>query len=234
VDSELSFEEVVRTTRAVRRLSPDPVPPEKLRRLVEIAALATNSANEQTWGFVIVTDEAQRARLGALYLEIAARSVRLIAEGERPARDADQLRVYRNTWNFARRFAEVPALIACCARGSRPTDPSWLAAWYGSIFPAVQNLMLAARARGLGSVLTTLHLRQEARAKQILELPDDVNPEALVALGYPLFPFKGPKRRPASEVTHWNRWGGSQELPPGGSEELPPGDSEELPPGDSE
>jgi nitroreductase len=206
---ELSFDEVVRSTRAVRRLRPDPVPPADLRRLVEVATLATNSANEQSWGFVIVSEPGQRGRIGELYREIAARSVRLIAEGERPARDAEQLRVYRNTWRFAQRFAEVPAMIACCARGARPTDPSWLAAYYGSIFPAVQNLMLAARARGLGSVLTTLHLRQEQRFKQILGLPDDVNPEAVVALGYPEFPFRSPERRPAAEVTHWNRWGGS-------------------------
>jgi len=210
METEPSFEEVVRTTRAVRRLRRDPVPPEELGALVEIASLATNSANEQTWGFVIVTEAAQRERIAALYLEIASRSVRLIAEGERPARDADQLRVYRNTWRFAQRFAEVPVFVVCCARGVRPKDPSWLAAYYGSIFPSVQNLMLAARARGLGSVLTTLHLRQEPRFKQILDLPDDANPEAVVALGYPEFPFRPPKRRPAGEITHWNRWGGSR------------------------
>jgi nitroreductase len=208
VESELTFDEVVRTTRAVRRLKSDPVPASELCALVEIATLATNSANGQEWAFVIVADPEQRAKLGALYLEIAARSVRLVAEGERPARDADQLRVYRNTWRFAQRFGGAPAVIVCCGRGARPSDPSWLAAYYGSIFPAVQNLMLAARARGLGTVFTTLHLREERRLKQILSIPDDVNPEAVIPVGYPESSFKPPKRRPASEVTHWDRWNG--------------------------
>ena len=114
--------------------------------------------------------------------------------------------MYRNTWRFASRYGQVPALIVCCLTGARPTDPSWQVAYYGSIFPAIQNLMLAARSRGLGSVLTTLHLREEKRFKQILGLPDDVNPEAVVPVGRPEFPFKPPKRRSASEVTHWDRW----------------------------
>jgi nitroreductase len=204
-----TFDEIARTTRAVRRFKPDPVARDDLRYLVEVATRASNSANEQTWRFVVVTDAEQRRRIGELYAGIASRSVRLVAEGERPARDAEQLRVYRNTWRFARRFGEVPALIVCCLQGVRPADPSWQAAWYASIFPAVQNLMLAARARGLGTVLTTLHLREEARFKQILHLPEDVHPEAVIPVGHPEFPFKAPKRRPASEVTHWDRWDGA-------------------------
>ena len=78
---------------------------------------------------------------------------------------------------------------------------------YGSIYPAIQNLMLAARARGLGTTLTTLHKAAEDEIKAILEIPDDVDTVALIPIGYPEGRFGRPKRRPSRDVTHWDRWG---------------------------
>ena len=84
---------------------------------------------------------------------------------------------------------------------------TWTSTYYGSLYPAVQNLMLAARYCGLGTVLTTLHLIEEPRIKQILEIPDEMNTEAIIPVGYPEGRFAQPLRAPAAEVTHWERWG---------------------------
>jgi nitroreductase len=81
------------------------------------------------------------------------------------------------------------------------------ATWYGSIFPAVQNMMLAARARGLGTVLTTLHLGAEQAVKDLLGIPDDVATVAIIPIGHPEGEWKKPVRRPSEELTHWDQWG---------------------------
>ena len=91
-------------------------------------------------------------------------------------------------------------------RSPRPTDLAWSATWYGSIFPAVQNLMLAARSRGLGTVLTTLHLLDEAPFKKILGLPDDVHSVAIIPVGHPEGKFGPPVREPVETFLHRDRW----------------------------
>ena len=201
------FEEVLFSLRAMRRLKPDPVPEQDLRYIVEAATQAATGENRQRWGFVVVTDAELRRRVAEVYLEIATSRVRPSAEGETAATDPAELKVYRNAWRFAQRIDQVPALIVCCARGPRPDDVTWTSTYYGSLYPAVQNLMLAARYCGLGTVLTTLHLIEEPRIKQILEIPDEMNTEAIIPVGYPEGRFAQPLRAPAAEVTHWERWG---------------------------
>src|SRR5207248_7965024 len=97
-------------------------------------------------------------------------------------------------------MGEAPALVIPCARGERVRHT-------GSVFPAIQNLMLAARALGLGTTLTTIHLRDEPAVKEILDIPDDVHTYAIVPVGYPLGRWGEAPRRPSGEVTYWNRWG---------------------------
>ena len=100
-------------------------------------------------------------------------------------------------------------MIVCCLRGPHPTgQPATVqATWYGSILPAVQNLMLAARARGLGTVLTTMHIFSEDEVKQALGIPDEFSTVAIIPIGYPEGEWRQPVRRPSAEVTHWNAWG---------------------------
>lgn len=187
----------------MRRLKKDPVPEADLRFLIEAATQAPSGHNMQSWGFIIVRDADQRRRIGEAYLELAKTSVKTTLDGEMP--EADR-KVYQNAWRLAERFVDIPVLIVACMHGPIPDTPAWESTYYGSIYPAVQNLMLAARSRGLGTVLTTLHLLDEAPFAKILELPNNVHTTAIIPVGYPQGEFRRPLRAPAESVTHWDRW----------------------------
>lgn len=201
--SELSLRDAMFSLRAMRRLKKDPVPEEDLRFLIEAATQAASGHNQQSWGFIIVQDAEQRRRIGEAYLELASDSVSTALEGEMAESDR---KIYQNAWRLAQRFVDIPVLIVCCMRGSVPMDRAWQSTWYGSIYPAIQNLMLAARSRGLGTVLTTLHLLDETPFRKILELPDDVSTVAIIPVGYPEGKFGKPLRAPAENFTHWDYW----------------------------
>jgi nitroreductase len=201
-----SLVEAIYSLRAMRRLAPDPVPEEALRFLVDAATQAPSASNAQDWAFVVVTDPGQRRRLGELYREVGRAVIRDGAlAGGRLAPETEK--VYRNAMRLVEGMGDAPALIVVAARGPHPADPARAAAWYGSLFPAVQNLMLAARARGLGTTLTTLHKLREAEVKAVLGIPDDWETVALIPVGRPLGRFGRPRRTPSAQVTHWDRWG---------------------------
>jgi nitroreductase len=219
----------------MRRLKPDPVPTEVLEQIVRAATWAPSGSDAQHYGFVVVTERETMARLGELwreavetYLALAGRVVPDMAD-DRHARMAAALR------HQAEHFDQTPALVAACygrsrvdrsilfdLRGNvalaRRLGPSRLRALAAgarsasglgeaaSIYPAVQNLLLAARAHGLGATITVWHLLREADFRQVLEVPDDHGIYALVPLGYPAGRFGPVRRRPLAEVLHWERW----------------------------
>jgi nitroreductase len=227
--------EVMATMRAMRRLKPDPVPDALLERVVEAATWAPSASNVQAYNFVVVTDREQIARLAdpwgacvAFYL-----STVVTPDGvseEKYDRMKDALRHQRD------HFKEIPALILACydysawerrmamkltntlpamrrlgwrrgvtlVRGSQRIAAMGEAA---SIYPAVQNLLLAARANGLGAVMTTWHMMLEPEFKQILDIPRSVKVFSIVPVGWPTGNFGPVVRRPATEVIHRNRWG---------------------------
>ena len=203
---EISLVEAIYTLRAMRRLAPDPVSEQDLRFLVDAATQAPSASNGQHWAFIIVTDAGQRRRLGDLYREVGRAVIRdqALASGRLPP---ETEKVYRNAMRLVEGMASVPALIVVAALGHHPADAMQGAAWYGSLFPAVQNLMLAARSRGLGTTLTTLHKLREAEVKAVLGIPDAWETVALIPVGRPLGRFGPVLRTPSEQVTHWNRWG---------------------------
>ena len=206
-DGDLSIHDAIHTLRAMRRLRPDPVPEEEIRYVIESATQAASATNAQQWAFVVVRDAEQRRKVGELYREIAEKLVRPAAE-EGSGIPEETRKVYGHAWAFAERMPEVPAMIVACMREPVAGEAvSANAAYFGSIFPAVQNLMLAARARGLGTTLTTLHLAEEKRFKEILGIPESVQTIAMIPMGYPTGKWKQPFRRPIDEITHWDRWG---------------------------
>ena len=213
---EMTLRDAMFSLRSMRRLKSDPVPEEDLRFLIEAATQAPNGENQQSWRFVVVQDADQRRRIGEAYQELAATSVRPVVDGEAGENLPESERfIYGNAWRLAQRIGDAPALIFLCVKGPVPDDRAWGATYYGSIFPAAQNLMLAARSRGLGSVLTTLHLLDEKPFREILALPEGVNTIALIPVGYPEGKFGPPLRDPAPTVTHWDRW--NDESPSGHS-----------------
>lgn len=197
--------EVIKTNRAVRRFKPDPVSAELLDQVLTAAVHAPNGGNSQSWHFLVIQDPAVRAQIGSFYRDAYLTHYDAIASAaaaQSPARE----RVYRSSRYLADHMAdEPPVLILAC--GERPPgglDAGRMAG--ASIFPAVQNLMLAARALGLGTCLTTIHQHREAEIKACLGIPEHVDSYALIPLGFPETAFGPLTRRPAAEVTHRDRW----------------------------
>jgi nitroreductase len=204
--SELSLHDAIYTTRAMRRLGTEPVSEDDLRYIVEAATMAPSGGNAQRWAFVVITDPAAKRRIGDIYRDLGRKYV--LARGlESGGLSERARRVYRNAMRLVEHLGEAPALILACVRERPPGDPAAATAYYGSIFPAIQNLMLAARSRGLGTTLTTLHKLREDDVRQLLAIPDEVETIALIPVGRPRGTWGFPRRRPSSEVTHWNRWG---------------------------
>ena len=208
-----TVDHLLTTTRAVRkRLDLErPVEPEVLERCIEIALQAPSGSNRQGWHFVVVTDPAKRRALADLY----RRSFRAYAASSQPQpppapaeddpRIAQAPRVRASATYLSERMHEVPVLVIPCIEGrAEHAGVSAQAALYGSILPATWSLMLALRARGLGTAWTTLHLVYEREAAAILDIPDSVTQVALIPVAY----FRGtgfparqaPARRPTGPI----------------------------------
>ena len=202
----MPLEDAMRTQRAIRRLKPDPVDDALVLRLIELAQKAPTGSNAQNWEFVVVKDRAVKARLGALN----NRAWRLYGGiGRRMVRDQPaMLRIMDAVQWQADHFAEIPVIVIACLRGPRAYFPPMVASsYYGSIYPSVQNLLLAARAAGLGAALITLPLWSTFLARRALGLPWSVQPAAVIPLGWPRGRYGPTTRRPVGEVVHVDRYG---------------------------
>lgn len=197
---DIGLFEAIYTQRAIRQFKPDPVPEELIRKLVEAATKAPSGSNSQPWRFVVIRDQALKRRIGADY--------RTVWEAEyRPRMTGVQGSVRASSAYLAQHLQESPVLILACIE--HDGSPSSLRRG-ASIYPAVQNLLLAARGLGLGAVITTMHKwRHEGQIKEMLGIPDNVETAALIPVGYPAEGMRyGPTRRkPVEEVTYWDRWG---------------------------
>ena len=203
---ELALHEALYSLRAMRRLKPDPVPESDLRYLVDAATQALSGENRQRWSFVVINEPEARRRVAEIYRDLGRT---FIGEAflDRDDLPDHERRIYRNANRLSERMREVPAFILVCVRGEPPVEPVQAATYWGSIFPAIQNLMLAARSRGLGTTLTTLHKIREGEVKAALGIPDEVETVALIPVGFPEGEWGQPRREPSASVTHWNRWG---------------------------
>ena len=204
----MDFFDVVGTQRAMRRLKPDPIPASALRSILDAAICAPSGGNRQGWSFIVVRDPAVRAKIAELYRESFAELVRKVPAYQQatsaPA-DSPERRMIASAQHLADHMADAPVLVLACLAtdGVRPGLTSG-----ASIYPAVQNILLAARALGIGSTLTTVHhWFRHAEIRKVLGVPDDVEVAALIPLGYPQGSFGRPPRRPVSEVAYADRWG---------------------------
>ena len=215
--NELSADDVLRTTRAIRkRLDFDrPVPREVIRECLEIAVQAPTGSNRQNWHFVVVTDEAQRNAMGDLYrravsaAQADAKALTRIDPVDSATYDAQTARVNSSAHWFFDHIQRAPGMLIPCISG-RPTNPGLMAtaSHFGSVIQAAWSFMLAARARDIGTVWTTVHLALEEEAAAILDIPyNDVMQMALIPFGYVVGnPFRKATREPLELVTHWDRW----------------------------
>lgn len=202
------------TTRAVRRrLDLDrPVDRAVLLECIAIAQQAPTGGNRQGWSFVVVTDEAKRARIAELYREVSLEAFERSRDRALARGDGQTARVYAGALHLAGVLHRVPVHVIPCIRGSflgaeAPTVAA--AGLYGSIVPAAWSFQLALRARGLGSAWTTMHLHREREVAELLGIPDDVTQVALLPVAhYTGDAFSPAARPPAETVTHWDGWTG--------------------------
>ncbi len=215
--SEMGIYETMRTLRAVRRLRPDPIPVDVLHRVLEAATWAPTGGNVQPWRIVAVKDRALKEPLGKLYAERwaayskqyrtgipASASVDVRARAERTLDAGDYL---------ANHFGETPVIAVFCfnPKNMAITDSKQdrvSVVGGGSVYTAVENLLLAARAEGLGCVLTTLLCECEPEVRKLLAIPDPWYTASAIPLGYPVGRGHGPLiRRPVEHLVYLDSWG---------------------------
>ncbi len=204
----MSLEDAMRTQRTIRRLKDDPVDDALVLHLIELALKAPTGSNAQNWEFIVVKDRAVKAKLGRLnrfaFSIYGALGRRLV---ERSG-DQKMLKIINAVQWQADHFEDVPVLVVACLKGFVPPWPAVApASAYGSIFPSVQNLLLAARAAGLGAALITLPLWSKFLARRALGLPWNISPCAVIPLGWPRGRYGPTTRRPVEEVVSLDRYG---------------------------
>jgi nitroreductase len=191
---EIGLFEAIDTQRGLRRFKPDPVPDDMITRVLQAAIKAPSGGVQQGWSFIVVRDPEIRRKIGDLYRTGSRFDIRDDMTGQ-------QRRVYRLAQDLEDHLDDVPVLIVACLRGGLGSG--------ASIYPAVQNILLAARGLGLASVLTTRQSRFEADIKEILGIPDEVSTAALLPIGFPAEGTRyGPtRRRQLDEVAFDGQWG---------------------------
>lgn len=206
---ELGIFEVMYSCRAMRRLKPDPVPEELLVKLIDAANQAPSGSNSQSARWIVVRDAEQKRRLAelnkaAVRAYVGPQSGRA---GALPHQSAEKRQRMLDAvlWQ-AEHMHEIPALVIACFKFPEPVSGSAAARAGGSIWPGVQNLLLAARALGLGAAPTTLGLSDRKAAKEVLALPDDMEAFCLIPVGYPMGKFGPLTRLPVEETMRWDRW----------------------------
>lgn len=206
----MPMEEAMRTQRAVRRLHLDPVPHDVLLPLLELSLKAPTSSDSQDWHYILVEDPEQKARLARLYRRLYRLFNPIV---QRQARgDAQQLRAIRPGQWQAENFERLPVfVIPCYRRGLKHKAVGHpqisVASFYGSVFPAVQNLLLACRAVGLGASLQTLPIWWVPSVRRILGLPRNIVPVCIIPIGWAKGRYGPTTRRPIGEVVHLDRYG---------------------------
>jgi nitroreductase len=203
---DMPLEQAMMSQRAIRRLKTDPVDDALVLRLIELATKAPTGSNQQNWEFIIVRDptvKASLARANRRALAVYGRIGRIVKRGDPGIqRILDAVEWQRD------HFEEIPVLVVACLRGPRlPFPPVAATSYYGSIYPSVQNLLLAARAAELGAALITLPLWSTIQARRALGLPWSVTPCAVIPLGWPRGRYGPTTRRLVGEITHLDRYG---------------------------
>ena len=211
---DMPLREAMTTQRAVRRVLPDPVDDAVVLRCIELALRAPTGANGQNWEFIVVKDRRVKEKLAKRYRQAWKVYYGLVLR-RIVARDEEMAKTARAVQWQVDHFEEIPVLVVACLRlgvreGRVPfalMPHASLSGYWGSIYPSVQNLLLAARAMGLGASLITLPLWNQTLARRILRLPYSVTPCCIVPLGWPRGRYGPTTRKPVHEVVHLDSYG---------------------------
>ncbi|MEO8814692.1 MAG: nitroreductase family protein [Mycobacterium sp.] len=211
---DMPLQQAMMTQRAVRRVLPDPVDDTLVLKCIELALRAPTGNDGQNWEFIVVKDRHVKENLGRRYRQ-AWRIQRGVVLRRAVARDESMAKIARAIQWQVDHFAEIPVLVVACLRLSAQEGRLPFvrmphvaeSAYWGSIYPSVQNLLLAARAIGLGASLITLPLWNQSSARQILGLPRGVTPCCIVPLGWPRGRYGPTTRKPVEHVAHRDAYG---------------------------
>ena len=215
----------IHSARSLRRFKADPVPEPLIKQILDAAIRAPSAGNAQNWAFVVARDPGLRRALGEVYRKASKIAEAMYAARGRPAHvTPGQFQRMMSTgahlWDH---MGEAPVILLPCQR--RPVVPPAeslppdIRAYYrqelayverirgASIYPAVQNILLACRALGLGTTITTNHIRCEDEVRRLIGMPDDFDSFAMMPVGWPIDTFGPLTRRPLGEVVHVDGWG---------------------------
>jgi len=222
--TELGIFEAIYSARSLRKLKPDPVPEALITQILDAAIRAPSAGNVQNWVFLVVRDPEQRRRLGAIYRKASDIASAVYAARGRPAHMSEEQfqRFMSSGAHLWDHMGDAPVILVPCQTQPKLPPPEQLPVDIrsryadeqryieqirgASIYPAVQNIILACRALGLGTTLTTNHIRCEDKVKTVLGIPDDVQTFALMPIGYPIGKFGPLSRRPVADVAYADRW----------------------------
>lgn len=210
--------ETLFSLRAMRRLKSDPIPQHVLEKVLAAGTQAPSAQNTQPWAFLAVQDPVTKKFIQEKYHRGLMERMGNLSKDEF-SKDTPTHRSIRSAIDLAENLHEVPLLLIVCGKRDWPyqtlpenrtgkAPPS-----YGSVYPCVQNILLACRALGLGASLTTTHRLYEAEIAERLGVPDDYGLVVLIPIGYPKGNFGPVRRVPAAKLTHYDNWG--NQTPPG-------------------
>lgn len=205
----MSLFETIYHCRAMRKLDTKPVPQELLVKLVDAANQAPSGSNMQSGRWMIVQDADVKAELAALNRAGVNDYIGPMIEnpGSLPHQDQEKrTRMMQSVLWQMEHLHEIPALIIACMDFGVKADAAMMARGGGSIWPGIQNLLLAARALGLGAAPTTLALQDQAAVAKVLNLPETMGAFCLIPVGYPLGKFGPVTRKPLSEILRFDQW----------------------------
>jgi len=210
---EITLFEAMHQMRAMRRLKPDPVPDDMIRKIIDAGVRAPTGGDVQNWRFIVVKDLDIKKKIQAIYQRAFDVVITRYRSSPPPPgkTEAQKQRMLKAVEHLTDHFHEAPVMIVCCLMNDMGAAMGLAKMSGASIYPSVQNMLLAARALGLGSVLTTRHLLYEKDVKEALGLPENVETFAILPIGWPIGKFGPVSREPVEKVTFFNRWG--QPLP---------------------
>ena len=234
--ADIDLFEAMYTARALRRFKPQAVSDEAMTRVLDAAIRASSGGNTQHWNFIVVRDAEKRRQLGALYRRASDYTASVYAARPKPEHLTEEqyARFLANSGYLWDHMADAPVILVPCLTTREPPEraslPDLVQARYAehranlqrisgsSIYPAIQNIILACRALGLGTVITTNHILYEDEVKAVLGIPDNVATFALMPIGYPTGKYGPVTRKAVAEVAYADRWGNAWPAQAGGKQ----------------
>jgi len=192
--------EAMETCSAARYLKPDPVPQELIERVIYAATRASSPGNSQEWDFIVVRSPETKQKIRDLLAPRFRERVGVSAGGRVTHR------MIAGATHLAETLHEVPAIIFVCGPVAYPPNAPLEQFVWSALYPAAQNLIVAARALGLGTTFTTFHMFMENELRDLLGIPREVKFGVMIPIGWPQKEFVKVKRKPLAEVIHWEKW----------------------------